>query len=434
MTDVITDDTTAEMPDTGGVVRLDDLDEQLIGQLVDRARSEGLRLTGEDGLLGQLTRMIIEAAAEGEMDEHLGYAKHDPAGRDGGNSRNGARSKTVLTDIGPVEVAMPRDRDGTFDPQIVRKRQRRLGGIDSLVISLSARGLTHGEIAAHLAEVYGARVSKQTITTITDRVIEAMSEWQNRPLDPVYPVVFIDAINVKIRDGNVANRPIYIALAVTVDGTRDVLGLWAGEHGDGEGAKYWLRVLSEVKNRGVNDVCIVVCDGLKGLPAAIETVWPAAITQTCVIHLLRNSFRYASRRDWAAIARDLKLIYTAASEAAALDAFAAFSDKWEQRYPAIIKLWENAWAEFVPFLAFDTEIRSVICTTNSIESLNSRIRRAVNARGHFPTEQAALKCVYLAIMSLDPTGKGRQRWANRWKRPLNAFEIAFPGRLNPGRK
>nr|WP_235653727.1 IS256 family transposase [Mycolicibacter icosiumassiliensis] len=367
------------------MVRLDDLDQQLVGQLVDRARSQGLQLTGEGGLLAQLTKTIIESAAEGELDEHLGYAKHDPAGRDGGNSRNGSRPKTVLTDIGPVEVEMPRDREGTFEPQIVRKRQRRLSGIESLVISLSAKGLTHGEICAHLAEVYGAQVSKQTISTITDRVIEGMSEWQNRPLDAVYPVVFIDAINVKIREGNVANRPIYTALGVTVDGTRDVLGLWAGEHGDGEGSKYWLRVLSEIKNRGVQDVCIVVCDGLKGLPDAIANVWPAAITQTCVIHLLRNSFRYASKRDWAAIAKDLKLVYTAASESAALDAFAAFAEKWEQRYPAIIKLWENAWAEFVPFLAFDKEIRGVICTTNSVESLNSRIRRAVNARGHFPT-------------------------------------------------
>jgi putative transposase len=434
VTSVITGETTAETIDGQGVVRLDDLDKQLVGQLVDRVRSEGLRLTGEDGLLGQLTKMIIESAAEGELDEHLGYAKYDPAGRDGGNSRNGARAKTVLTDIGPVEVDIPRDRDGTFEPQIVRKRQRRLSGIDGLVISLSAKGLTHGEIAAHLAEVYGAQVSKQTITTITDRVVEAMSEWRNRPLDAVYPVVFIDAVNVKIRDGNVANRPIYIALAVTADGTREVLGLWAGEHGDGEGAKYWLRVLSEIKNRGVNDVCIVVCDGLKGLPDAIANVWPRAITQTCVIHLLGNSFRYASKRDWAAIAKDLKLVYTAAGESAALEAFVVFGEKWEKRYPAIIKLWENAWAEFVPFLAFDKEIRGVICTTNSIESLNSRIRRAVNTRGHFPTEQAALKCVYLAIMGIDPTGKGRKRWVNRWKAPLNAFELAFPGRLTTGRK
>ena len=434
MTDVMIDEKVTQTPDTLGAVELGYLDKQLMNSLVNRVRSEGLRLTGEGGLLAELTRIVVEAAAEGEMEGHLGYSKHDPAGRDGGNSRNGTRAKTVLTDIGPVEVAIPRDRDGTFEPKIVRKRQRRLGGIDGLVISLSAKGLTHGEIAAHLAEVYGASVSKQTITTITDRVIESMSAWQNRPLDRVYPVVFIDAINVKIREGNVANRPIYIALGVTVDGTRDVLGIWAGEHGDGEGAKYWMRVLSEIKNRGAQDVCIVVCDGLMGLPAAIEAVWPQAITQTCIVHLLRNSFRYASKKDWAAIAKDLKPVYTAVSESAALDAFATFSEKWEKRYPAIVTLWENAWAEFVPFLAFDTEIRTVICTTNSIESVNSRIRRAVNARGHFPTEQAALKCVYLAIMSLDPTGKGQQRWMNRWKAPLNAFEITFPGRLTAGRK
>jgi putative transposase len=216
-----------------------------------------------------------------------------------------------------------------------------------------------------------------------------LAEWQNRPLDAVYPVVFIDVINVKIRDGNVANRPIYVALAVTVDGERDILGLWAGEHGDGEGAKYWLPVLTEIKNRGVGDVCIVVCDGLKGLPEAIEQAWPQALTQTCIVHLLRNSFRYASRRDWAAIARDLKPIYTAASEAEALERFADFSGAWEATYPAIVRLWEHAWAEFVPFLAFDREIRTVIATTNAIESLNARFRRSVKARGHFPNEQAA---------------------------------------------
>jgi putative transposase len=416
------------------VAGVDAVDEQLVEQLADRARSQGLQLTGEGGLLALLTKRVVEAAIEGEMDDHLGYGKHDPAGRDGGNSRNGTRAKTLLTEAGPVPIEVPRDRDGSFSPQLVKKRQRRLSGVDDLVISLSAKGLTHGEICAHLADVYGAQVSKQTITAITDRVLEGLSEWQNRPLDVVYPVIFIDAINVKIRDGNVANRPIYVALAVTVDGTREVLGLWAGEHGDGEGAKYWMRVLSEIKNRGTADVCLVVCDGLKGLPEAIETVWPQAITQACIVHLLRNSFRYASKRDWSAIAKDLKPIYTAPSESAALDAFASFGEKWEKRYPAIIKLWENAWAEFVPFLQFDTEIRTVICTTNAIESINARIRRAVNARGHFPTEQAAIKCVYLAIMSLDPTGQGRKRWTNRWKAALNAFEITFDGRLSAGRK
>jgi putative transposase len=405
-------------------------DEQLLRQLVARARAEGLKLTGEGGLLGRLTKVVVESALEGEMDDHVGYSKHDPAGRNGGNSRNGTRSKTVVTEAGPVEIEVPRDRESSFEPVIVGKRQRRLSGIDDLVISLSAKGLTHGEISAHLVEIYGAEVSKQTISTITDRVLEGMAAWQNRPLDSVYPVIFIDCVNVKIRDGNVANRPIYVALAVTREGTRDILGLWAGEHGDGEGAKYWMRVLSEIKNRGTQDCLIVVCDGLKGLPEAIATIWPQTIVQTCIVHLLRNSFKYASKKDWAAIARDLKPVYTAVSESAALDAFAEFSEKWEKKYPAIIRLWTHAWAEFVPFLQFDREIRTIICTTNAIESINARIRRAVNARGHFPTEAAALKCVYLAIMSLDPTGKGQQRWSNRWKAALNAFEITFDGRLS----
>jgi len=416
----------------GGAV--DVVDEQLIRQLSERARAEGLKLSGAGGLLARLSKIVLESAFEGEMDAHLGYAKHDPAGRDGGNSRNGVRAKTVLTEAGPIELEVPRDRDGSFAPQIVKKRQRRLSGVDEMVISLSAKGLTTGEISAHLAEVYDASVSKQTISAITDRVLEGMAEWQNRPLDPVYPVIFIDAINVKIRDGDVANRPIYVALAVTCDGERDILGLWAGDHGDGEGAKFWLRILAEIKNRGVADCCIVVCDGLKGLPDAIGQVWPQALVQNCIVHLLRNSFRYASRKDWAAIAKDLKPVYTAPSESAAMEAFLAFTEQWEKRYPAIIKLWENAWAEFVPFLQFDTEIRTVICTTNAIESVNARFRRAVNARGHFPTEQAALKCLYLTVMSLDPTGKGRKRWSNRWKAALNAFEITFDGRLSAGRK
>jgi transposase-like protein len=254
-----------------------------------------------------------------------------------------------------------------------------------------------------------------------------MTAWQNRPLDRVYPVIFIDAIVVKIREGQVANRPIYVAIGVTVDGERDILGLWAGE--GGEGAKYWAHVLTEIKNRGVADCCIVVCDGLTGLPDAVTATWPQALVQTCVVHLLRNSFRYASRRDWPAIAKDLKPVYTAPTEAAALERLAEFAGAWEAKYPAIVKLWENAWAEFVPFLSFAPAVRQVIYTTNAIESVNARIRKAVKARGHFPTETAALKCVYMAIMSLDPTGVGRQRWSNRWKEALNAFTIAFPGRI-----
>jgi putative transposase len=414
--------------------RVDPAELELARQLAERARTEGLSLTGPGGLLGRLTKVVLEGALEGEMDAHLGYAKHDPAGRDGGNSRNGHRAKTVLTETGPVEIDVPRDRDASFAPVIVAKRQRRTGGVDDLVISLVAKGLTTGEVTAHLAEIYGAEVSRDTISAITDRVLEGLAEWQSRPLDAVYAVLFIDVINVKIRDGQVASRPIYVVLGVTADGERDILGLWAGEHGDGEGAKFWLRVLTEIKNRGTRDVLMVVCDGLKGLPDAIAQAWPAAVTQTCVVHLLRNSFRYASKRDWAAIAKDLKPVYTAASEAEALDQFAEFSGKWEKRYPAIIRLWENAWAEFVPFLGFDREIRTLICTTNAIESLNARFRRSVKARGHFPTEQAALKHLYLVIISLDPTGRGRQRWSNRWKAALNAFDITFDGRLSAGRR
>ena len=315
-------------------VELSAADEQLLRELTERARTGGLKLTGEGGLLGKLTKMVIEGALEGELDDHLGYGKHDPEGRDGGNSRNGRRAKTVITDTGPVEISVPRDRDSSFEPKIVAKRQRRLTGVDDMVISLSAKGLTHGEISAHLAEVYGAEVSKQTITAITDRVMEGLADWQSRPLDPVYAVVFIDAINVKIREGQVANRPVYLALGVTVDGERDVLGLWAGEHGDGEGAKFWLRVCSEIKNRGTRDVLMVVCDGLKGLPDAVNSVWEKTIVQTCIVHLLRNSFKYASKRDWAQLAKDLKPVYTAASESEALDRFAEFSGRWEKRYPA----------------------------------------------------------------------------------------------------
>ncbi|MEV7983489.1 IS256 family transposase [Streptomyces sp. NPDC086519] len=397
--------------------------------LVERARSEGLQLTGQGGLLQQLTKRVLESALEGEITDHLGYEKHEAAGRGSGNSRNGGRAKTVLTDVGPVEVKVPRDTSGTFEPQIVKKRQRRLTGVDEMVLSLSAKGLTHGEISAHLAEVYGAEVSKQTISTITDTVMEGMAEWQNRPLDRVYPVLFVDAINVKIRDGQVANRPVYVVMAVTVDGTRDILGIWAGD--GSEGAKYWLHVFTELKNRGLDDVLMPVCDGLKGLPEAVEAVWPRTIVQTCVVHLLRNSFRYAARQDWDKVAKALKPVYTAPSEDAATERFLDFQEAWGRKYPAIIKLWENAWAEFVPFLSFDVEIRKVICSTNAIESVNARIRKAVRARGHFPNKAAALKCIYMTLMSLDPTGKGRKRWTMRWKAPLNAFQIAFEGRLTP---
>jgi putative transposase len=324
---------------------------------------------------------------------------------------------------------VPRDRAGTFEPVIVKKGQRRLDGIDQIVVSMTARGLTTGEVSAHFAEVYGASVSKDTISRISDRVLEEMNDWLHRPLDRVYAVVFIDAIVVKVRDGQVVNRPIYVAVGVTVTGERDILGLWAGD--GGEGAKYWLQVLTEVKNRGVEDVCIRVCDGLEGLPDSVGAVWPLTIVQTCVIHLLRNTFRYAGRQDWEKIAKDLRPVYTAPTETAAAARLEEFADTWGVQYPVIVRLWRTSWAEFVPFLAYDVEIRKVLCSTNAIESLNARYRRAVRARGHFPTEQAAINCLYLATRSLDPTGRGRARWIIRWKLALNAFAIAFESRLTP---
>jgi transposase-like protein len=336
----------------------------------------------------------------------------------------------VLTEgSGQVEIEVPRDRAGTFTPQIVRKRQRRLSGVDQIVLSLYAKGLTTGEISAHFAEIYGASVSKETISRITDKVIEEMNDWSVRPLDEIYAAVFIDAIVVKVRDGQVANRPIYAAIGVSLDGERDILGLWAGT--GGEGAKFWMSVLTDLRNRGVKDVFFLVCDGLKGLPEVVGNVWPQTIVQTCIIHLIRNTFRLASKRDWDALRRDVKPIYTAVNATAARAAFDELAEKWGPRYPAIIRLWDNAWEEFIPFLDYDLEIRRVLCSTNAIESLNARYRRAIKARGHFPSEQAAMKCLYLVTRSLDPTGAGRARWAVRWKPALNAFSITFGDRLLP---
>jgi transposase-like protein len=434
MTDTMTETIADKPAEAAGAILAQPVvvDEALAESLVERVRADGLSLTGPGGMLGTLTKMVLEKALAAEMTTHLGYEAGDPTGRNSGNSRNGIRTKTLITEIGPVAIDVPRDRDGTFTPKLVAKRQRRLGGVEELVVSLVAKGLTTGEVQAHLAEVYGTDVSRQTISTITDKVIEGMEAWRARPLDAVYAVVFIDAIVVKIRDGQVANRPIYAAIGVTADGERDILGLWAGT--GGEGAKHWQLVLTDLKNRGVADVLILVCDGLTGLPDAVAQVWPDTIVQTCIVHLLRNSFRYASKKDWPVLAKDLKPIYTAPTEAAALDRFGDFAAVWEKKYPAIIRLWENAWSEFVPFLRFDAEIRTVICSTNAIESLNARFRRSVKARGHFPNEQAALKHLYLTLTSLDPTGRGRTKWMIRWKAPLNAFDLAFDGRLSAGRK
>lgn len=402
------------------------LDEDTVALLAEQARVQaeagGLRLLGDGGLLQAITKRVIEAALAEELAEHLDGA---PAGT---NERNGGRVKKLMTEVGTVPVRVPRDRAASFRPKVVARHSRRSSGIDDLVISLTARGMTSGDIVAHLKEVFDIDTTKETVSTITDKVLDGMNEWRNRPLESVYPVVMIDAIHVKVRDGQVANRAIYVALAVTADGYRDILGLWCGD--GGEGAKYWAQVLTEIRNRGVADMCMLICDGLTGLPEAVNSVYPTTIVQTCIIHLIRASLRYASRADWPILAKALKPIYTAPTEDAALTRFVEFSDTWGSKYPAIVRLWERAWSEFVPFLAFDREIRTVICSTNAIESINARYRRAVSACGHFPNEQAALKRLYLATLALDPTGKGRVRWSNRWKAALGAFDITFDGRVS----
>lgn len=397
-------------------------------EMVALARERGLALTGPDGLLKLFTKNVLETALNEEMVEHLGHEKNcaEPV-RDSTNTRNGTRRKTVVSDaVGDVEIEVPRDRESTFEPRIVRKRQRRLTDVDEIVLSLYSKGLTTGEISAHFAEIYGASVSRETVSRITDKVVAEMEEWRNRPLDAVYVAVFIDAIVVKVRDGQVANRPFYAAIGVTVDGRKDVLGLWAGT--GGEGAKFWMSVLIDLKNRGVRDVFFLVCDGLKGLSDVVGQVWPQTIVQTCVIHLIRNTFRLSSRRDWEELKRSVKPLYEAPNPTAAGTALDELDEKWGKKYPALVRLWRNAWTEFVPFLDYDIEIRRMICSTNAIESLNARYRRAVRARGHFPTEQAAMKCLYLVTRSLDPTGRGAARWMIRWKPVINAFSITFGDR------
>ena len=407
----------------------EEVERAAVRELVKAARARGEELTGPDGLLKAITKQVLEAALEEEMTEHVGYDKHAAEGRNGANSRNGTRVKTVLTDnAGPVTVEVPRDRDGSFEPVIVKKRQRRLTDVDAVVLSLYARGLTTGEISAHFAEIYGASVFKDTVSRITDRVIEDMQAWSSRPLQRVYAAVFIDAIMVKVRDGQVGNQPFYAAIGVDLAGHRDVLGLWPG-NGRGESAKFWMNVLTDLKNRGVADVFFIVCDGLTGLPDSVNTVFKHTIVQTCIVHLIRGTFRYASKKYWESIAKDLRPIYQAATADAAWAAFEEFEEKWGKAYPAIPRLWRAAWEQFIPFLAYDLEIRTVLCSTNAIESLNARYRRAVNAKGHFPTEQAALKTLYLVTRSLDPKGLGQARWVTRWKPALNAFAITFADRM-----
>jgi putative transposase len=407
-----------------------DVERATIREMVKSAKERGLDITGPDGLLKLLTKTVLETALEEEMTEHLGYDRNDPEGRNGGNSRNGTREKTVISDAaGEITIEVPRDRDASFSPVIVKKRQRRLGDVDKIVLSLYGKGMTTGEISAHFAEIYGVSVSSTVISTITDKVVEEQQSWSSRPLASHYVAVFVDAIHIKVRDGAVTNRPFYAAIGVDLHGHRDVLGIWAGTPGAGESSKYWISILTELKNRGVIDIFYLVCYGLKGMPESVNTAFTETIVQTCVVHLIRNTFRYSSKKYWGEIARDLKPVYTAVNAVAAQDAFEAFDEKWGTRYPAIGNLWRAAWDNFIPFLDLDIEIRHLLSSTNAIESLNARFRKVVDARGHFPNEQAAMKVLYLAVRSLDPKGTGQQRWMMRWKPILNVIAVSFHDRM-----
>ena len=396
--------------------------------LVAQARADGVDLTGEGGLLTGFIRQVLQTGLEVEMSDHLGYEPHAVEGRGTGNSRNGYTPKRVITDVGQVDISVPRDRAGTFDPVTVPKHQRRLDGLSGNVISLYAKGLTTGEIQAHLEDIYDTTVSRETISKITDQVIEDMVAWQNRPLDSCYPVLLIDAIVIKVRDAQVANRPVYVAIGVNLDGERDVLGLWLGPTG-GEGAKQWMTMLTELKNRGLVDALIVCCDGLKGLPDAIRVTWPEATVQTCVVHMVRNSLRYASKKHWSKITKSMRAIYTAPTVGAAESEFETFADEWRDTYPAMIRSWENAWGEFVPFLEFPAELRKIVYTTNAIESLNARFRRAVRHRGHFPNEQAAMKVLYLVATTRRKNRENLTGKINGWKTILNALTVHYGDRI-----
>jgi len=382
-------------------------------------------LLGEEGLFKELMKKLLERALGAELSEHLGYEKGDLAGRGSGNSRNGHSSKTVLGDDGAIELAIPRDRNGSFEPQIVAKGQTRLDGFDDRIISLYARGLSVREIQGHLHELYGVEVSPDLISRVTDAVLEEVREWQSRPLDPVYPVIFFDALRVKIRDeGLVRNKAVYVALALNSDGEKEVLGLWIEQT---EGAKFWLKVMNELKTRGVTDVLIAVVDGLKGFPEAIGTIFPLTTVQTCIIHLIRNSLAFVSWKDRKLIMPDLKAIYRAPTAEAALAELDAFEAKWDKRYPAIGQAWRRAWEHVIPFFAFPPAIRKIIYTTNAVESLNRSLRKIIKTRGSFPTDEAALKLLFLAIRNAGV------HWHKpiEWTVAIGQFAILFGDRFEP---
>jgi putative transposase len=422
-------------PEERAAVRLADLvSPEAVDRMLADADAAGV---SAEGLLSQLTKTVLERALGAELDDHLGYVKGDPAGNGSGNSRNGSYGKTVTTAAGPVRIGVPRDRNGSFEPKIVPKGQRRLGQVDDMILSLYARGMTTRDIQAHLAEVYGAEVSPALISNVTGVVAEEITAWQTRPLDAVYPILYIDALVVKVRDGGtVSNKAAHLAIGVDTDGYKHVLGIWLAA---AEGARFWMGVLTELRNRGVRDVLFACCDGLGGLPEAIEATWPRAIVQTCVIHLIRASMRYVSHDDRKKVAAALRPIYTAVSEAAAKAALEQLRGAHGKRYPGLLAAWDRAWEQFIPFLEFDTAIRKVIYTTNAIESANYQLRKIIKNRGHFPDDDAAIKLLYLGVRNItgrhiDGDGLVLERGERGtgtlgWKRALNALAVRFGDRL-----
>ena len=395
---------------------------EVIDQLLAGARTEE-EIVGRGGVLAQLTKRLVERALQAELREHLGYEPHrEPAGGVG-NTRNGSSGKTLQTEHGPVRIETPRDRNGSFEPQLVGKGQRRFHGFDEKILALYGRGMSTRDIEAHLAELYGVSVGRDLISRVTDAVLEDVREWQQRPLEELYPIVFLDALVLKIREGGTVQRKAcYLALGVTLEGDREVLGIWFQ---DNEGAKFWMQVLNELKQRGVNDILICCVDGLKGFPEAIEAIYPQTVVQTCVVHLIRHSLKYVPRREREQVARDLKPVYTAVNADAAQAALEAFDQKWGTRFPVITNAWLNAWEHVTPFLAFPDEVRRVIYTTNAIEALNRQLRKAIKTKGHFPNEDAARKLIYLAITNAVPAWTRTRNWTAA----LLAFKIHFNDRL-----
>jgi putative transposase len=399
-----------------------ELPDELIDELLAGARTPE-EIAGPDGLLSRLTKRLVERAMDAELSEHLGYERGQAPPGGVGNARNGITPKTVHTEHGSVRVEQPRDRAGSFEPQIVPKHQRRFRGFDERIIGMYGRGMSVRDIQAHLRELYGVDVGHDLISRVTDAVLEDVRQWQARPLEDVYPILFLDALIVKVRDGGaVRNRACYVAIGVNLEGERDVLGIWFQV---AEGAKFWLAVLNELRQRGVQDVLVCCVDGLKGFPEAIEAVFPQAWVQTCIVHLIRQSLRFVPDKHRRAVAKDLKPIYTAVDAEAAADALAAFETAWGERYPMIGTTWHEAWEHVIPFLAFPADLRRVVYTTNSIEALHRQIRKIIKTRGHFPTEEAARKLIYLAIINAQKT------WRNtyHWSAALLSFKIHFGDRL-----